>query len=196
MNIDQHIIYSDNNYRILDTEQEFMLHPAALGLLPVSKTSLQSSFSISYYIDNYCLMLDKIIWNEEITGNEKKLEQEDIKLSYSGVILIGANPVKEYYLKGDKLACFSYQNVMELVFEKGMLITTIDQSKAMLRIRKNIELKLRSLNKGRDVICIRHFIWSSLVGDYKPFLFSGQRYKYLQEMRNDYSNVPVIYPRG
>lgn len=194
MNIDQQIIYADKNYSILDAEQEFLIHPAALGLLPISKASLQDSFSSSFYLDGYCLMLDKMIWNEEITGNEKQFEPSDIKVLYSGTVLIGADVVKEYHLKGDVLACFSYQHVMELVFDHGMLITTVDQSKAMLRIRKNIELKLRNLNKNRDLRCIKRFINSSYVGDYKPFLLSGMRYKYLKDMKNGYNNITVIYP--
>lgn len=193
MTINQQIIYSDKNYKILDAEHEFIIHPAALGLLPATKASLQCTFSSEFYIDNYCLLLNKLNWHEDITGDEKLYEPNELKAAYHGTIMIGDELVTEYYMKGDKPVCFSYQNVLELVFEDGMLVTTIDQSKAMLRIRKNIELGLRSLNKSRDLRCIRRFMNSSFIGDYKMFVHSGLRYKYLKNMKNHYKHVPVMY---
>jgi hypothetical protein len=188
MNIEQQIIYSGVIYKILSAEQEFVIHPSAFGLLPVVKASLQKSFSCAFHIEDYHLILDEVALTDTNSEGERSDRTYGCKVAYNGVLLIADNLVKEYYFKGGKLACFSYQNVLELVFENGMLITTIDQSKAMLRIRKNLELGLRDLSKNRDLRCIRRFINSSFVGDYKPFLLDSMRIKYLKDMKQDYEN--------
>ncbi|MDD3174586.1 MAG: hypothetical protein PHF63_13160 [Herbinix sp.] len=200
MNFEQHMAYLGKNYIILNTEQEFIIHPAALGLLPLTNASLQSSFSCDFHMENYRLILDNItLLNEDLSklsgismeGGNKKIAFNGCKVSYSGTVLIASDQVKEYYMNGQSLACFSYQKVLELVFEDGILITTIDQSKAMQRIRKNIELGLRSLNKSRDLRCIKRFINSSFVGDYKTFLLANNRLKYLKEMKKDYMDTKL-----
>jgi len=218
MDIEQQLLYLNKNYKILFTEQEFIVHPAAFGLLPLALASLQYSFNSSFHIEDYRLTLDKIIISNGEIGsfegvktdaNEKPFLFQYTTIAYNGSILIGANQLKEYNikecnkkeynkkecnkkeynLKENKMNCFSYQSVFELVFEDGILITTIDKSKAMSRIRKNIELGLRSLSKSRDVRLIQHFINSSLVGDYKPFRRDSSRLKYLKEMKNEYHFV-------
>lgn len=196
MNIEQQIIYLNKKYRILDAEQEYIVHPAAFGLLPLSKASLKTYFSCDFYIKDYHLILEKLTVPAEVLSSPDSVNAEEsvslnkpenCPIPYNGAILIGANPGKEYFMKPGKLACFSYQKVLELVFKNGILTTTVDQSKAMLRIRKNLENDLRSLNNSRDLRCIRHYINSSLVGDYKKFMLKGRRYKYLKAMKIKYN---------
>jgi hypothetical protein len=188
MNLEQQLIYSNKEYRIISTEQEFIIHPIAIGLLPMTKTSLQYSFSSLFHIQDFQLMLNNLVINDQET-EERYYEFDHCKVSYNGAILIGADLVKEYNQKSGKLSCFSYQKVFELVFEDGILITAIDQSKAMSRIRKNLELGLRSLSKSRDLRCINRFISSSFVGDYKAFRIPHSRLKYLEDMKKDYSGT-------
>jgi hypothetical protein len=191
MNLEQQLIYSNKEYIIISTEQEFIIHPTAIGLLPMTKTSLQCSFSTLFHILDFQLMLDNLVLNNQ-EAEERYYEFDHCKVSYNGAILIGADLVKEYYQKSGKLSCFSYQKVFELVFEDGILITAIDQSKAMSRIRKNLELGLRSLSKSRDLQCINRFISSSFVGDYKVFRIPHSRVKYLKGMKNDYRDTKII----
>jgi hypothetical protein len=132
-----------------------------------------------------------ILHNSDST--DKHYEFEQCAVSYNGTLLIGTDLIKEYSLKGNKTACFSYQNVKELVFEDGVLITTVDQNKAMLRIRKNLELGLRNLTASRDLRCIRRFMNSAFVGDYKPFKLPVNRFKYLQDMKNVYDNKNITF---
>lgn len=201
MNIEQQLLYLNKNYKILCSEQEFIVHPAAFSLLPLTASSLQYPFTSSFHIKDYRLILDRItMFNGEssnlsgtrIDGYEKPYLFQDAAVAYNGAILIGADLIKEYNMKGNKLNCFSYQSVFELVFEDGILITTIDQSKAMSRIRKNLELGLRSLSKSRDVRLIQRFINAALFGDYKTFRLSNSRLKYLKEMKNDYPSTSLI----
>ncbi len=201
MKIEQSLNYSDTKFHILAAEQEFIVHPVAFGYLPYNAASLQCAYRCSYQVRDYKLYLECL----EIGSNEalnlggvrmevyaQQHEFSDFPVSYNGAVLIGENPVKEYYLNSEVPACFSYQKVIELVFDQGVLITTIDQSKAMLRIRKNIELGLRSLTKKRDVRCINRFITSAFVGDYKPFRFSYARMNYIKEMKKDYSRSEIM----
>lgn len=186
MDIKQQINYMGKQYEIIKAEQNFIIHPAAFGLLPAVKASLKSPFSSEFHIENYRLMLDNIALTRDGAEEEIHFQPEECKVSYSGAFLIAANPIREYYLKDGKLACYSYQNVLELVFEDGMLITTVDQSKAMLRIRKNIDMGFRSLNVKRDLKCINRFMNSSLVGDYESIKFTLNRFKYLKDMCKNY----------
>jgi len=189
MSPEQRIVYHDNLYNIIGVEQEFVVHPSVFGLLPLHKAAMQQPFTSQLHVEDYKLILDKLeLVNDETLSacsceEEKEILSTDV--SYQGTILIGTNLVQEYYI-GNKLACFSYQKVYELVFKNGLLITTIDQSKAMLKIRKNIDAGLRNLSKSRDIRCIKKFLNSSLVGDYKSFLFAGRRLKYVKNMQEDY----------
>lgn len=192
MNQEQQIIYLDKNYKILLMEQEFIVHPAAFGLVPLSKANAQCSFSCTYHIEDFRLYLDKItVYDSD--NNQKQYDFGQTPVPYNGAILIGENQIKDYSLKGNsRPACFSYQNVLELVFEDGVLITTVDQNKAMGRIRKNLELGLRSLSVNRDLRCIRRFMNSAFVGDYKAFKLPVIRMKYLREMKEDYDKKNIV----
>jgi hypothetical protein len=201
MNLDQQMIYLNKTYKILDLEQEWIVHPAAFGLLPLLSASLQSPFSCNFHVEDYRLILDQFTLPKEepcdrdgtkTAGTTKQYELQGFMVPYNGAVLIGADPVREYFTKPGKPACFSYQNVFELVFKDGILITTVDQSKAMLRIRKNLEIGLRSLNNSRDLRCIKRFINSSFIGDYKKFILSRSRLRYLKEMKNDYKDTNYI----
>jgi hypothetical protein len=194
--MEQQLLYLNKNYKILNAEQEFIIHPAAFGIIPITTTSLQCFFTSYFQINDYQLILNRLTIGNGYLLNSLELKAEDKELpkiadlpvAYNGAILIGTDLVKEYYMKG-MLACFSYQSVIELVFEEGILITTIDQSKAMSRIRKNIELGLRTLYKTKDIRCIKHFISSAFVGDYKTFRFDNQRLKHVKDMQNYYRSV-------
>lgn len=198
MNLEQKLDYHNIEFSILATEQEFIIHPIALGYLPFSSASLQCPFSSRFMIKEFRLFLSKIDvgTNESMNLGGAWIEDyiqkhtfEEFPVAYNGAILIGANPIKEYHRKGDISSYFSYQKVIELVFENGVLITTVDQSKAMLRIRKNLELGLRSYNKKRDKNCINRFMNATFVGDYKPFRFQYNRMNYIKEMKKEYSII-------
>jgi hypothetical protein len=200
MSLKQQILYLNKNYQILQMEQEFIVHPAAFGLVPMNKSALQCSYSADFHIEDYHLYLDriKLSSSDSLTGTkydymEKQYEFEHRRIAYNGTVLIGTDLVKEYTLKGCKPACFSYQNVMELVFEDGVLITAVEQNKAMLRIRKNLELGLRNLNVSRDVRCISRFMNSAFVGDYKSFKLPISRMKYLQDMKSFYTDKNITF---
>lgn len=198
MKIDQQLLYSNQLYKILNAEHEFIIHPSALDILPLTQIALSTPFISSFSIMDYQLKLDKLmigssetlnIIGNKVLGSELYYEFNRLSVIYSGSILIAKDLIKEHHLCPEEPACFSYLKVLELVFEDGVLITTIDQSKAMQRIRKNLELGLRNLNNNRDLRCIRRFINSSIIGDYKGFRRNGTRMKYIKNMKNKYPAV-------
>lgn len=99
--------------------------------------------------------------------NYSTAEYENIglEMDYSGAILLGFDKVYNY--DENVVNCYDYKEVCELVFLNGRLVTTIDHTRGMRRIRKNLDLGLRDLKKKRDRKCIRKFIQSCLVGNYK-----------------------------
>lgn len=199
MDFEQTINYLNINYVILCVEQEYLIHPTAFGYLPLSRATQKCNFAGSYHVEDYHLYLDKMVMNPGAgsksifaENNERQFDFDHYPVAYNGAILIGTRLVREYSIKGMKRACFSYHEVRELIFEDGILITTVDQSKAMLRIRKNIELGLRNLTKSRDIRCIKRFMNSVFIGDYKPFRLQHSRMKYLESMRKDNSGKSLI----
>ncbi len=111
------------------------------------------------------------------------------KLNYTGGVLVGCDYIKNYNTKGD-MPYFSYGKLYELIFEDGILTTTVDHSKGMLRIRKNIDLGLRNLEKERDRKCIKHFLKTSFVGEYlhpnkhKKNKFKNNIQNYISKIKN------------
>lgn len=93
--------------------------------------------------------------------------QNDLKigLTYSGGIIIARDFV-ESYGNFEEYPCYCYKRVFELIFEDGRLVTSIDHSKAMTRIRKNIEKGLRDIRSKKDYKCIQRFIKESFVKNY------------------------------
>ncbi|MDF2539336.1 MAG: hypothetical protein K0S76_2357 [Herbinix sp.] len=185
MNLEQQLNYLDCNFTVISSEHEFIIHPSALGILPVSPEAAGCFFSASFHVKDYNLYLLNLTLLDDNTS-PKSFDYADKLVPYHGALLVGNTQLKDYVSKGYGAQCFSYKNVYELIFENGFLITTIDHSKAMLRIRKNLELGLRSLTKKRDERCITHFIRSTFIGHYKPFSSMKSRLRYIHKLKTDY----------
>ena len=165
----QQLIYHDKCYTVISIEQDYVIHPSVFFREKL-KELMDEEFHCVYRIQN-----------GQLTINDY------FNTRYSGAILIGRDPIKEYPLQENSLPCYSYRTVYELVFNHGLLVTTADQSKAMLRIRRNLELGYRSLMIKRDSRCIRKYINSCFIGDYRP-LSERKKRKMIREMKNLYPN--------
>jgi hypothetical protein len=194
MNLEQQLLLHDKNYIIFSIEQENIIHPAALGIVQLNADTTGLAFACSFEIVNYHIILKSLtLYNSGNRGIPATITEAlgvtyefmDKTVAYSGAILIVDNPVKDFFAKGYNSMCFAYRNVYELIFEDGNLITTIDHGRAMTRIRKNIELGLRSMTNKRDVRCITHFMNTTFMGNYKPFSSSKKRLRYLEEMEQN-----------
>lgn len=100
-------------------------------------------------------------------------------VNYSGGVLILRGLLEEYAEYED---LFSYETVLELIFRDGCLITTVDHSKAGLRIRRNLERGLRSMNSARDRLCIRRFILQTVICDYRQSRLAYGKRKVLRNL--------------
>ncbi len=121
-------------------------------------------------------IVDYRLFLEKKSGN--LLTQEAV--SYSGGVLIVKGLLETYEEYED---IFSYEAILELIFKDGCLITTVDHSKAGLRIRKNLERGVRSLNKAKDRHCIRAFMHRTLICDYRQSRLAYSKKKLMRNMR-------------
>lgn len=199
------IEYRGEQFEVLECEHQYILHPQVFGILPVWKESSHFDFSMNFKLDEYKLTMNQM-WVEAdcampvINGiapqYKTKNEQEgviydslNIPIQYTGAILMAHTKVNVYGIvpeEQETLPCFCYKVVYEYIFENGILITTIDHSRAMVRIRKNLDLGYRDWNKKRDRRCIQQFIKTSLVGDYKLPRSKKKKEAYMSLMRAMY----------
>lgn len=191
MNIKDSIILSEIDYEIIYCEHP-VFYPDQFQLSPIWSDDKEFAYSCKYCLKDYQLYLKSFTVSSDreypvingvtpepccsVDGRET-VRYHDImeSLGYTGSMIIGAFIVKTY-TDSDEIPCYCYKYIKELVFSKGKLITAIDHSKAMLRIRRNLDMGLRSLDKKRDVKCIERFIRSSFAGNYAD---SDKRYKRL-----------------
>lgn len=183
-----HIVKDGSPYVVLKCEDSPYL-PGDFGIHPTWEKDKSFQYSGNLAIEEFKLYLqDLSVFCDrsfpEIGDIEPKIyeisygitnacyEGIHIPLLYTGGMIAGKGYLKEY----DKgMICsgryyepvYCYETLVELIFQDGRLVTEIDHSKAMRRIRKNLDLGLRSLEKERDVKCIRHFIGTSFIGDYE-----------------------------
>lgn len=101
----------------------------------------------------------------EVRISEYILYIDDEPSNYRGGIVI-AKDLKNPFDFMESYPCYSYQTVMELIFNEGKLITTINHGKAMHRVRMNIEKGLRSLDNDMDLASINKFLRATFVRKY------------------------------
>lgn len=173
------VILKGESYSLLLCEKENIFHPQELGIMPVwPKTAGTDSVSV-YEIDDYRLYLRDCNISFEgsfpdiqgvspapAEGGTVKYEGLHYFLNFSGAVIIARDKQIEEENSG-LLSCYGYHKVLELIFRCGVLVTTIDHSRSMRRIRKNIEKGLRNMSVKRDIRCVKKFIRSSFVGKYK-----------------------------
>lgn len=198
-------------FEVLSCENQFILHPLVFGILPVWKDSSPFDFELQISLDNYKIALHEM-WVEAdcalpiingilpkyVSRHERDgalYDKLNIPIQYTGAILMAHTLVNDYGIQrseGQNYPCFCYKVVYEYIFENGILITTIDHSRAMIRIRKNLDLGYRDIKKKRDLKCIQQFIKTSLVGDYKQLKRRKKLENYLSNMRELYKEHPCI----
>lgn len=168
--------YRGERYSLVLSEERQIYKPDAAGV---------GNYYGEYTVDGYDLVIKRLCLClngkavPEIEGS-KPTEQftEDGKeyagyqnlmesVAYTGGIVIARDFVYGFGLNEEEYPCFCYRDVVEFLFQDGKLVTTVDHSKAMVRIRKNLKLGLRDLKKGKDARCIRIFLKKSLIGRYR-----------------------------
>jgi hypothetical protein len=176
------IIISDITYQILYYENN-IFNPELFGIKPTWLDDSGFFYQCLFELKDFKLYLKSFIVSSDrgypiINGinpvpystdkGSDAVLYDNIaeQLDYNGALII-VNQIVNNYGKTEEIPCYCYKLVKEMVFLEGKLITTIDHSKAMLRIRKNLDLGLRRLDKKRDVKCIKKFLKASFAGEYE-----------------------------
>jgi hypothetical protein len=182
------IIINKERYEILASEHSYVFHPEYFGISPTWTNDSNFRYKCLFELEDHQLYLKSFqvtcdrgypIINSvkpEVCNLEHGFETVQYininePMEYSGAIMFANSLVKDYRLPYHmdlyNPPCFSYKFVGELIFDEGKLITSVNHNKAMRRIRKNIDLGLRSLDKKQDINCIKKFIKVSFIGDYQ-----------------------------
>ncbi len=180
----EEIYFKKDFYSVLLREQDNLLMQAINEHKSIWK-SYSGDVIASYDLIDYKLTLEDLILdknlmkdNESFCGQEptidmvngnKVFEKLGYPLTYTGGIII-AKDIAETFHYGESLSeypCYCYQNVYELIFDQGILIMSVDHSKAMHRIRKNVEKGLRNLKNQKDMRCIQNFLHETFCKSYE-----------------------------
>lgn len=184
------LIIRDEEYQILACERKEILHPIVFGY-DNYELNEENKYSFLFMIEDYklkLLQMELCSYEQEnihIENETKKISYEKIVVPYSGAVLVANDYIQNYFFdRRPEDRCFAYQNVKELIFQDGILITTIEHNKAMLRIRKNIDLGYRRVYNTRDFRCIERFIKNTLIGNYRAHSSLKRQLEYYNELVN------------
>lgn len=180
----EEIYFKNDFYTVLLREADNLLMDIVRDHKPIWK-SYAGDVIASYDLQNYMLtlqdlILDKHLMKENekfydqipsvdlITGN-KVFDKLNCPVNYTGHIVVAKDVVDTFsYDEGlSEYPCFCYKEVYELCFDQGALVTSIDHSKAMVRIRKNIEKGLRNVKNQKDIRCINKFLNQTFCHDFE-----------------------------
>lgn len=170
----EEILFKGDRYCVIHREVDNLIMDVIDEHKSIWKSYIGTVHAL-YSIDEYQLMLDDVIFasrlmkeNEQFLNHEPIVNEETgekqfydlhYPIHYSGGIVIAKDPIKGYC--DDVILdhpCYYYRTVYELIFKDGSLTTSIDHSKSMHRIRKNIDTGLRTESSGKDLRCIRKFV--------------------------------------
>lgn len=137
------------------------VHPGAFGITPHrNSTACWAGYWCVYEITDAGIFLkDLFVFNRkghypDINGISVSREPDgtlqdymghavyqnlNIKLPYTGKILVGRDFLDEYYIHMGHQRAFAYKTLVELVFEGGTLVQTNDQSQVAEALRQCIK---------------------------------------------------------
>lgn len=162
--------YQGEKYELFLSEYELLNGKEAGENEYFTEQEDEEKEQIEFRVEEYRLFLER--------KSGSLLTQEAVK--YSGGILIVKDCLEEYAEYEDM---YSYETVLELIFKDGCLMTSVDHSKAVLRIRRNLEQGLRNLNRARDRHCIYAFMHRAVICDYRQSRYAYNKRKLLRNIR-------------
>ncbi|MGI6510237.1 MAG: hypothetical protein ACOX1L_06660 [Erysipelotrichaceae bacterium] len=180
--------YKEKEYSIVAITNPLNFNPKDYGITPAPlHTGCWNGFWCVYNINDKGIFLEDLyinskdglypsINNVEAVPNNYNLELEEyighhlyknlnIKMLFSGKILVGDEFLREYYIHMGFQRGWAYKVLIELVFEQGQLIEINDQSEIASELRKNIKPKNKVYRK--TVNDIYKFIDDSFNLDYR-----------------------------
>lgn len=157
--ISDSFICGDREYSVIAMSLPLDFSPRRYGLSPFSAcTACLKGYWCSYNISESGIVLDKLFIHTldnkypEINGVTPSGEDEtclghrfyknlDLKINYTGKILIGDEFIQEYYIHMDTQCAWAYKVLIELVFENGKLTEKNDKSHLAAELREMLRKK-------------------------------------------------------
>lgn len=187
INMKSEMIFHDQEYEVIMIESESLITEKEIDqdILGIEHANLNYHcfFEVKEYrlylrtCEIICVHGYRAVLQESNRGyNDSNITENSsselmIPNIYSGSIVIGKGLIANDYLShSNEIPCYGYEEVIELIFSQGILVTTINHSRAMKRVRMNLDCGYRTLDKKKDVRCIQKFLRDSFVGDYKEQL--------------------------
>ena len=153
-------LYQGGEFTIVTMNNKLEFHPYEYGLSPSAiSTGCWRGYWCHYKISDQGIFLDKLhihCGNEnypEINGISVKQNGKEpfeymgyrvynglnIKVNYTGSILVGDGFIQDYYRHMGYQRSYSYKILKEFVFNNGTLVDVVDHSKLAESIREFIE---------------------------------------------------------
>ncbi len=146
--------YLNDEFNITGVKGEGLFHPEDVGLTPYSNcTACWRGYVASYAIDDDELHLAGLLVNAKEKGIINGIKAErlteslfthqfshlDIKIPFSGSILIGNDFIQSMYVHMGFQKPITYEKVIELKFKNGNLLSSEDISLKIKEIRESIK---------------------------------------------------------
>lgn len=152
--ISDKILFEDSTYSLIAIENEWPFKPNEYGFNPI----MMSTACWRGYYCKYDILDGNVFLNEltisledkpptwrgitakrtDIFGEAAVYTNVNLKIDYSGGIIIGRDFIREFYVHMGFHRPHCYKFVYELVFDNGKLSKISDRSENMKRIRDNI----------------------------------------------------------
>lgn len=162
--------FKGDTYNIVALESEVQFNPKDYGLIPEARCSAcWNGYWCEYQITGNKLILENLYINTkdqyypEINGvkalvKTKALhpvyEKICIPISHTGRIVAGLGFLKEYYIHMGYQRAWTYEKLVEFIFENGILLEIIDHSELAAKLREDIKgnPEKQGKNLSRDQI--------------------------------------------
>lgn len=175
--------YNGKGYSIVALSNDIGFKPEDYGLEPhTSSTACWRGYWCEYSIEKECIMLKNLFLHNkdgnypEFEGKtvipecghfgHHKYEDVNLLLPYTGKVLLGNGFIQDYYIHMGFQRSWAYEELIELVFEDGVLTEYYDYSDIAKKQREYIDKNVDdpSHPEGKDII---GFVTDSFSLDYK-----------------------------
>ncbi|WP_167956694.1 hypothetical protein [Anaerosporobacter faecicola] len=171
------LVFRNQEYNVLMMENEADIAIEELDHNVFGLDQIHLNYHCQFEVKEYhlylrmCEILCMNGYRAVLKSDSQKENELPLGNMYTGSVVIGRNVVmNDDTTIVEPLPCYHYEEVMELIFSQGVLVTTVNHNRAMKRVRMNLECGYRSLNKKKDVRCIQKFLKDSFVGRYKELV--------------------------
>lgn len=159
--------FDGHDYTIIAMSKEINFNPTDYGLIPQSMcTACWKGYWCEYVIEDGEIFLKnlhisckddsypdlngiKVKTNKDSFIEHHLYKNVNLPILYTGQIVVGSKFLNQYYIHMGYQRAWAYKTVLELVFEEGILLGTIDHSEKAENIREQIQFN-KNFKKDLD----------------------------------------------